>query len=158
MATKILKITGTAYWARVFEENKDATGYNDELKDTGGQYTVNMVLENDEIQKLVKANSQTTDYPKTITDSEGNEVEAYRFKRQHEKYDRKGNLLEWASGAPEVVGSDGTPWDIEEDGGIGNGSTLELTVAVYKAGPVYGTRLEKVKVVDFVPVPEVEVA
>ena len=146
-------VKGKAYWAKVFPENKDATGWDNELTATGGQYVINLDLDTDSVLELTKLGSQTVDYPKEMQDEEGKDITTYKFKRLHEKYDKRGNLLEWASGAPKVKKADGTPWDIEEDSWIGNGSTVELRVCVYKAGKVVGTRLEEVKVIDHVPAP-----
>ncbi len=154
MASKFITLTGTAYWARVFPENKDKTGYDNELTDIGGQYVVNMILEDDQLDKLVQSNSLVPSFPSSVKDEDGNDVTAYRFKRLHEKYSRAGELLEWASGAPEIVDEDGNKWDLEERGLIGNGSTVEVTLCVYQAGKTYGTRLEKLKVVDHVKAPE----
>ena len=60
-----------------------------------------------------------------------------------------------------VTHADGTPWDLDVDGLIGNGSTVEILATVYdipKYGKV-GTRLDVVKVLDHVssPVDDVEV-
>lgn len=153
-----LTVRGTAYWAKVFPENKDATGFDDELKESGGQYTIMVDLDSDSLMELTKASSQVPDYPRVIKDEDGNDITAYRFKRLHEKRDRSGKLLEWASGNPAVVDAAGKIWDLEELGLIGNGSEVELRVCVYKAGRVVGTRLEEVKVVNHVPAPEREVA
>lgn len=156
--SKFVTIKGKAYWARVFEENRDMEGFEGLAADTNGQYTINVVLETEDVRKLAEANSQAVDYPKTVTDEDGNGIVAYRFKRVQEKRNRAGELLEWASGAPKVIGPDGSPWSIEDNGLIGNGSEVELTVVVYKAGRNYGTRLEKVKVLNHIPAPSREVA
>lgn len=153
-----VSIKGKAMWAQVFPENKDATGWENELASTGGQYCVWMDLDEDSKVELGRLGSQALDYPREMEDNHGDPVTVYRFKRFHEKYDRSGNLLEWASGAPKVKKADGTAWNVEEDGFIGNGSELELRVCVYKAGRVIGTRLEEIKVLDLVEPPVVEVA
>lgn len=158
MSSTTIKITGHCMWARVFPENKDLTGYEDAVKDVGGQYTIDMDLDEESVEALSRLKSQAVDYAKTRPNQEGEEKTFYRFKRIHEKYDRKGNLLEWASGAPTVVDADGDTWSAETDGFIGNGSKLELTVVVYTAGRVVGTRLEQVKVLDYVAPPEVVAA
>ncbi len=152
-----LTLTGKGYWCRVFPENKDATGFDDALKDTGGQYVLQMTLDSEGLRQLTEANSQTVDYPKVMQDDDGNDITTYKFKRQHEKYSKAGALLDWASGAPKVTNDDGQPWDVEEDGFLGNGTELEIRVCVYKAGPVVGTRLESIKVLDLVA-PPVQVA
>jgi len=152
--SNFIKITGNAMWARVFPDNRDLTGWEDAVKDLGGQYTVEMDLDGDSIEALTRLKSQAVDYQKTKPNQDGEEKTFMKFKRVHEKYDRKGNLLEWASGAPEVVDEHGINWDVEKDGFIGNGSKLELTVCVYTAGKAVGTRLEKVRVLEYVAPPE----
>jgi hypothetical protein len=60
---------------------------------------------------------------------------------------------DWDSGVPIVLKEDNTRWDYESDGPIGNGSIVEVTLAVYdikKYGNT-GTRLEKVKVIEHKP-------
>ena len=37
MATRKVKLTGLGYWAKVFEDNRDLTGFEDALKDVGGE-------------------------------------------------------------------------------------------------------------------------
>ena len=152
--SNFINITGNCMWARVFPDNKDLTGWEDAVKDLGGQYTVELECDEDSVEALTRLGSQAVDYQKTKPNQDGEEKTFMRFKRVHEKYDRKGNLLEWASGAPKVVGPDGKPWNVEEDGFIGNGSKLQLRVCVYTAGRAVGTRLEEVKVLDYVAPPE----
>jgi hypothetical protein len=57
---------------------------------------------------------------------------------------------DWDSGAPEVVKADGSAWDIDNDGLIGNGSTVEVELSVYDTSrpSIVGTRLDKVTVLD----------
>ena len=60
---------------------------------------------------------------------------------------------DWDSGVPIVLKEDNTRWDYESDGPIGNGSIVEVTLAVYdikKYGNT-GTRLERVKVIEHKP-------
>ena len=57
---------------------------------------------------------------------------------------------DWDSGVPIVLKEDNTRWDYDVDGPIGNGSLVEVTLAVYdikKYGNT-GTRLERVKVIE----------
>ena len=53
-------------------------------------------------------------------------------------------------GAPIVVKADGSPWDYDEDGPIGNGSLVEVILSVYDTSrkSIVGTRLDKVKVLE----------
>lgn len=146
--SKYLKLKGTAKWAKVFEDNRDTTGWNDTLVDVGGQYVIDVALDEDSLMDLSASGSQTVDYPKVDDDGET----YFRFKRIHEKKNAAGEVLDWASGAPEVIKADGSEWDFEDDGPIHNGSEVEITVCVYDAGKV-GTRLEKVKVIEPAPVP-----
>ena len=155
MATQELKLTGPVEWARVFEDNRDMRGattpegvpYNPDIGTVmQGQYTINVRLDDENFQKLVESGSKTPEYAKESEDG----LKVCKFKRPHRKFNRGGELLEWASGAPTVVNEMDQPWDFEEDGPIGNESECELTVAVYKAGGFYGTRLEKVKVLTYV--------
>lgn len=136
MATRRVKLTGTAYWSRVFEDNRDLTGFEDALKDSGGQTTIDVDLDDDNMAKLRKSKSM-----KRGTSSPDNDgLTRVKFTRKWE--DRI------AGGAPKVVKADGTVWDFDEDGLIGNGSTVEVTLSVYDTSrkAIVGTRLDKVKV------------
>ena len=57
---------------------------------------------------------------------------------------------DWDSGAPIVLKEDNTRWDYAVDGPIGNGSIVEVTLAVFdiKKYGNKGTRLDKVKVLE----------
>jgi hypothetical protein len=59
---------------------------------------------------------------------------------------------DWDSGAPVVAKEDGTLWDYDTDGTIGNGSTVEVLLSVYdtRMKSIVGTRLDKVIVLDHV--------
>jgi hypothetical protein len=150
MATQTLSFTAPCRWAKVFEDNRDMIGpvmsdgrpHNPDIREKmEGQYTIEMLLDDDQLEELKASGSQAADYAKP---EDGKHL--VRFKRPHKKYNRKGELLEWACGAPEVS------WDFEEDGPIGNGSTVTVTVVVYQAGPMVGTRLKSVDVVEHVPI------
>jgi hypothetical protein len=71
------------------------------------------------------------------------------------KLDRKFDTgRDWDGGAPDVTHSDGTPWNFDTDGMIGNGSTVEVMATVYDV-PNYGTigtRLDSVMVINHVVV------
>jgi hypothetical protein len=59
---------------------------------------------------------------------------------------------DWDSGVPTVVKSDNTPWDVEVDGLIGNGSEVAVSLSVYDTSrkSIVGTRLDRVKVIKHV--------
>lgn len=140
MASKFIKLNGTAKWAKVFEDNRDMTGYNGQYLTCEGAYTIDLVLEPEEFKKLKDAGSQKRD---KITD-DGLQV---KLNRKHKVVSKAGEVLDWASGAPEVVKGNGQPWNFEVDGEIRNGTPVEVTVVVYPTSfGNHGTRLEKVVV------------
>ena len=148
MATRMVTVHGIAEWAKVFEQNRDLTGWKPTVQAEGsyekysGACTIDMILDDENITKLRTAKSGKEPKP----DLEGRGLRV--------KFDRKFNSgYDWSSGAPAVTKSDGTNWDYDVDGPIGNGSIVETTVAVYDL-PKYGntgTRLESVRVIDHVP-------
>ena len=62
---------------------------------------------------------------------------------------------DWDSGSPTVLKSDGTKWDMDIDGLIGNGSIVAVTLSVYDTSrkSIVGTRLDRVKVLEHVKPP-----
>lgn len=141
MGTRKVKLTGLGYWAKVFEDNRDKTGYEDALVEIGGQTTIDMDLDNEQMDKLKKAKSMLRG--KDSPDNDG--LTRVRFKRKWQE--------QYGGGEPEVVKADGSKWDYDEDGPIGNGSKVEVTLSVYDTSRklIVGTRLEKVKVVEHKP-------
>ena len=147
MATRIVKLTGIAEWAKVFEQNRDLTGWKPTLQAEGsyekykGACTIDMILDDENIAKLQAAKCAKD--PKVDPEGRGMKV----------KFDRKFDTgYDWSSGAPRVTKSDDSAWDFDNDGTIGNGSIVEATIAVYDL-PKYGntgTQLESVKVLDHV--------
>lgn len=150
---KVVKVTGPVQWAKVFEENRDMSGWDGSAaSEWGGTYTLDIILSPEEEKKLKQAGSarKIKDRKDSDIEVEGNK---YSFSRKHE------GPFEKVSGPPKVVKADGTAWDFDEDGYIGNESICELTLSVYptkardksgnviegKAG-INGTRLDKVKV------------
>jgi hypothetical protein len=140
MATRKVKLTGLAYWGKVFEDNRDLTGFENALKDSGGQCTIDVDLDEESMAKLAKSKSMLKGKPSPDNDG----LTRVRFKRKWEEA--------YAGGAPKVVKEDGTVWDYDEDGSIGNGSTVEIILNVYDTSRknIIGTRLEKVKVTNHV--------
>lgn len=141
MGTRKVKLSGYGFWAKVFEDHRDLTGYEDALKDVGGQCTIDVDLQPDQMEKLKKSKSMLRG--KDSDDNEG--FTRVRFKRKWQE--------EYGGGAPTVVKADGTKWDYDEDGPIGNGSFVEVTLSVYDTSrkQIVGTRLEKVKVIEHKP-------
>lgn len=141
MGTRKVKLKGLGYWAKVFEDNRDETGYENALADIGGQTTIDVDLDDDMMEKLKESKSM-----KKGKESEDNPgLTRVKFTRKWtEKY---------GGGEPKVVHADGTPWDYDEDGPIGNGSVVEVVLSVYDTSrkAIVGTRLEKVKVVEHIP-------
>lgn len=141
MGTRRVKLTGLGYWAKVFEDNRDLTGYEDALKDIGGQTSIDVDLDEDSMAKLRKSKSMK----KGNTSPEDDDLTRVKFTRKWEE--------RYGGGAPTVLKADGTEWDFDEDGPIGNGSTVEVTLTVYDTSRknIVGTRLEKVKVIEHIP-------
>lgn len=141
MGTRKVKLRGLGYWANVFEDNRDKTGYENALEDIGGQTSIDVDLDDAMMEKLKK--SQSMKKGRKSPDNEG--LTRVKFTRKWtEKY---------GGGEPKVLGPDGQTWDYDEDGPIGNGSTVEVVLSVYDTSlkNIVGTRLEKVKVVEHIP-------
>ena len=144
MATRKVKLEGIAEWARVFEENREMTGFKPTPQAVGayeecnGACKVDIIMNDVNYKKLKDSKSQ----------KEGKVDDLGRGKKV--TFVRKFETgRDWDSGAPIVLKEDNTRWDYEVDGPIGNGSIVEVTLAVFdikKYGNT-GTRLEKLKVI-----------
>lgn len=141
MGTRKVKLTGYGYWMKVFEGNRDLTGFNDQLKEVGGQCVMDLDLSPEEFEKLKKAKFMSAGKPSA--DNLGHT--RVRLKRKWQE--------EYGGGAPVVLKDDGTAWAYDEDGTIGNGSKVAVILQVYdtKAPNIVGARLEKVKVLIHKP-------
>lgn len=176
--TSYVTLKGKANWAQVFRQNRDLTGPEGawELKDEegnhiGGACKVEAIIPRDELDKLVEVKSLVaTNLLKRIKEAkvilanpddwdEGDIQKATKtLENSFEgddyvvKLKRLFNAPYSYGGAPQVVHADTSPWDIDEDGLIGNGSECMFYVSVYKtkAGN-YGTRLDGVQVLSHVP-------
>lgn len=138
MGTRRVKLSGLAYWSKVFAENRDLTGFENALADVGGQTSIDVDLDKDNLALLVKSRSM-----KKGTPSKENEgLTKVKFTRRWED--------KIAGGPPVVVKADGQPWDYDVDGVIGNGSLVEVVLSVYDTSrkSIVGTRLEKIRVVE----------
>ena len=149
MATRKVILVGIAEWAKVFEENRDKVGFKDgdapgTYEDTDGACTIDMILDKENMDRLIASKSMKKGSP----DAEGRGTRV--------RFVRKFNTgRDWDSGSPVVVKSDGTKWDMDVDGLIGNGSTVAVTLSVYdtRRKSIVGTRLDRVKVLEHVPPP-----
>ncbi len=150
MATRKVILTGISEWAKVFEQNRDKTGYKPTPQATGsyeatdGACTIDVILDDDNFGKLKSSKSMKKGSP----DAEGRGTRV--------RFVRKFNTgRDWDSGSPVVVKSDGTKWDMDVDGLIGNGSTVAVTLSVYDTSrkSIVGTRLDRVKVLEHVKPP-----
>ena len=134
--TRMVVLKGYANWAKIFEENRDLTGYNNDLADKGGQCTLDIDLDKENLAKLRKAGYKYGGNPSP--DNEGHF--RVRLKRKWEE--------QYGGGAPKVFKADGNLWDFHEDGEVGNGSVVSVIYQVFdipRTGGV-GGRLEEVKV------------
>lgn len=136
MATQMIEIDGIFEWAKVFESNRDYR-YSE---DTDGEYQLSIIMDDDTAKRLKAAGCGK----KMYQDPEGRGV-VVRLTRPHSAPNA------WAGGAPKVAGPDGSPWDIKENGLIGNGSSGRVLASIFetKTGRK-GTRLEAIQVVDLV--------
>lgn len=135
MASEMVNVTGTAMYPKVFENNRDM--HEGFYGDCGGAYTIDVILDKEELDKLTKSGCRLK--PR-ITD-EGISI---KFKRKHQH-----PAIEALGGPPKVADSEGNPWDSSTF--IGNGSKVEVWFEVYDTKMGKGTRLEGIKVLEHVP-------
>ena len=152
MATRKVVLTGIGEWAKVFEDNRDMKGFEGAWEEFNGACTIDMILDDENMQILRNSMSMKKGTP----DPEGRGTKV-RLIRKFE------TGRDWDSGAPVVTKSDGSKWNYEEDGTIGNGSTVQVTLSVYDTSRkgIVGTRLDRIKVINHVeyqPEDEDEVA
>lgn len=158
MATKYVEVktVGPVEWAKVFEGNRDLTGYENSYAECEGAYTVQQKLTKEELEKLKTAQSQKKPNQKRLMDGEI----VIKFERKHKVTRRDGTIVPQAGGAPKVTDVDGNTWTME-DGLIGNGSNAEITnlITIFKGsdGKQYSrTTMTELKILEFVPVEEKE--
>lgn len=143
---------GPIEWAKIFEENREMSGFEGIYEDSEGAYTVNQILTKDEFEKLKKSGSQKRPNQKRLMDGEI----SVKFERRHLVKTKAGVEVAKAGGAPKVVGPNGKKWDVETDGLIGNGTIAEVTNLVSTFPGQDGklisrTSLSKVKIMELVP-------
>jgi len=141
MATRLVKLRGIAYYPKVFESNRDLTGYDNALVDIGGQTTIDVDLDDRHIALLQRSKSMLRGSPSP--DNQG--LTRVKFKRKWQE--------KFGGGEPKVLRADDTTWNLNTDGMIGNGSEVEVTIAVYDTSRknIVGSRLDSVKVLKHVP-------
>ena len=141
MATRLVKLRGIAYWPKVFESTRDLKGYQNSLAEVGGQTTIDIDLDDRHMELLKRSGTMSRGNPSP--DNSG--LTRVKFKRRWQE--------QYGGGEPKVVHADDTPWNLDSDGLIGNGSEVEITISVYdtRNKNIFGTRLDKVKVLTHVP-------
>lgn len=143
--TKYYTLKGKAYYAKIWESNREMNTWNpssgqfDIPATDGGKYTLVLETTESEAQKFRDTGAKSAEYIKY--NDNGNPT--FKLHRQHEKRDKHGNLLEWASGAPKVKG-------VPADTVIGNGSDVEVRISVWGRPPSSGHRIEEVTVTNLV--------
>ena len=137
--TQYVQIKGKLRWAKVFETNRDLTGPNGAWKDTNGRTSIEVIVDEDNKAILEATNSQKKFKP---TEEKG--LWSIQLTRKWEAPYNYG-------GPPRVVQANGLPWDLDEDGLIGNDSVGVVYASVYPTSAgLWGTRLDAVQVIDHV--------
>jgi len=136
MATTTLEIPGVFHWAKLTEADRDQADWH---KDHDGATTISVVVDGTTSQEITDAGVRLLGKPE-----EDGSGFRYTFKR---KWDQGPNMA-WANGEPAVFSPDGSRWDWEKDGLIGNGSKGIVFVDVYSTKIGIGTRLKAVQVID----------
>ena len=147
---------GPVMFAKVFEHNRD----QGEFAPEGGQYTIDIGLGEKDVALVKSWNNRYSakKYRPPHDERADPNFEYYQFKRKHELYNRKGELIETWSGPPKVIDKDGNPFT----GLIWNGSICTVKLAVTKSSiqrgksriPVTFVRLEGVRVDKLAEPPE----
>lgn len=139
MATKKHSIRGKALWAKVFDHNKELKDWQGNPHPFGGLFKIDIILDK-ENKSIYKASGTAG---KGKFDDDGNFIVTLKRKEK--------DKFEWAGGAPQVVYSDGRPFDQTM---IPNGSEVEAEFSVYTTAMSPGTRLEKIIVHRLEAMPE----
>ena len=152
MAYKEVTTKGPIEWAKIFEDNREMSGYEGAYEECEGAYTLVQVLSKEEFEKLKKAGTMKKPIQKRLMDGEI----ALKFERKHLVKTKDGKEVTQAGGAPKVVGPNGKTWDLDEDGLIGNGTVAEVTnlISTFKGQDgkmVARTSLTKVKIIEHIP-------
>jgi hypothetical protein len=152
-----VKTVGPIEWAKIHESTRDMEGYENAYVECEGAYTVNQILDKEQFDKLKAAGTMKKPNQKRLLEGEL----VVKFERKHLVTTKDGRVIEQAGGAPKVTDSDGQPWDLDINGGIGNGSMAEVSNLITsfqgQDGKTYSrTSLLSVKILEHVPIPERE--
>ena len=153
--TKYGVFEGTLYYARLFQDNMDNSEYHET---TQGQYNTMFVpKDSDEVNRMIAMG-----FPETVL--------GHQMIKPIDAADGKMGMklkrpnvhpsgIEDFGGAPSVTkGKTNTPWDYIEDGGLGDGTKALVKISIYGEGSTASVRLEKIGVIEHVPVQESELA
>lgn len=134
--TRMVVLKGFANWAKIFEQNRDLTGFDNSLADKGGQCSIDLDLDANNLAKLRQVGYKHGGDPSP--DNAGHF--RVRLKRKWQE--------QYGGGAPKVFKEDGNVWDFNTDGEVGNGSVVSVIFQVYDTNykGIVGSRLEEVKV------------
>lgn len=149
---KEVTTTGPIEWAKIFEDNREMSGFEGIYEECEGAYVLTQVLSKEEFEKLKKAGTQKKPIQKRLMEGEI----AVKFERKHLVKKNDGTVIPQAGGAPKVLNSQGKKWDVEVDGLIGNGSIAEVTnlITSFKGQEgkmISRTSLIKVKIIEHIP-------
>lgn len=154
MSSSICYVRGTARWAKTHPKNMDADGYKGQAREYGGQYTIDLLLDDTEKQKYILSGTAGR-----VRDAEDG-LSLVKFKRKHSVV-INGNTRSELGGPPRVfMLEDGEPVDVTDQNiTIGNDSTVVVKFEVYPTSGENGTRLTSILIEELVESeqPEVEV-
>lgn len=142
---KFIKAVGTVQWAKIFPQNMDEGGDDNNaakaVKKAGGQYIMDFYPDDPDAfqQDLESAGVDMAPMGHDRMKQKDGRVFT-KLKRKHI------GPFEEAGGPPKVVDSDKAPWDMDEQGEIGNGSKVGVVLDVYNGN----IRLAAVQVLELV--------
>ena len=140
MGSRLVTVRGIAEWAKVFPENRDMEGYEGAFKEFDGACTIDLIMDDGNIDRLVEAGCGRN--PKPDPQGRGKKI---RFERRFK------TAYDFNSGPHVVTNADGTPCSLQEDGIIGNGSMVEADITFFDTKRKHaGSRLDRVMVLDHV--------
>lgn len=145
--TTYTSVRGEIYWAKLWEFNRDKEGPDGAWSSKGGATTVDVWMDVEEFDKL-KELGCGIEVPKP--EGKANKVlEDGRYQIRFKRFwDHEFPTL---GGAPQVAHADGSDWDPDKDGLIGNGSEAIIYLSIYGKEGRKGTRLDGVQVVNHIP-------
>ena len=123
--TQYLELKGIIEWAKVFKENRDMVGYRNAFVPYDGACTVDIFLDKDNL-KILKDSGSSMELDKKDRKSDKGYKVKFNRRFLDEANPRNG-------GAPSVVKFDGSPWSLDEDGLIGNGSLGIVYISMFES-------------------------